>query len=596
MRRHALTVVLLSLVALAPLAGAANDRKKLDVHSVKFVGNHEFSPDDLRSVMVTRPSGFLSHHYYNQKIFYNDLVSVLDYYQLNGYLQVQIIDTSVVIDSAQAQVDITITVDEGELTRIEAISFFGNRFFSDSTLRKMVPLKSGGPFRRNEVQNGQLSILGAYADSGFLNAAVDPQTRIGATAHVADVDFDITEGGRCTIADIQIQGLTRTHRNVIMRELEFKKGDIVRYAKLLNSQRRIYMTGLFESVFVRPKSVDTAHPTQKIILIELKERQSSEFGVLLGYGSIEKVKGELQLMTDNLAGTGRKLGGSVNANFINRGATLSFSEPWTFGTRWRTDINLYDQYLTEPGFNLYHYGTKVEVGRTFGQHSSVSFSYVFENAQLSHVEVTDTLKYFNPKTRSLMLKYVRDTRDNLFNPLSGTYLEATQEIAGGIFQGNNNYTRTIVQGKWFHRLGRQIVFASGIELGTVQPFGTSTDIALSERFYAGGPTSIRSYNYQKVGPLDPNGEPLGGRIELVWHLAEFRLQVYKMFGMVGFVDVGNIWSGISSVRISHMAVAAGPGLRVNTPVGLLRLDWGINPDHRGDQAPSKLYFGMGQAF
>ena len=595
MRRLQYIALLLLFVALCAQASAA-DNKKLEVNSVRFEGNHVFSSTDLQSVMVTRPSGFLSHHYYNQKIFYNDLVSVLDYYQLNGYLQAQITDTSVVIDSARSQVDITLTVDEGELTRVEAISFFGNRFFSDSTLQKMIPLKSGGPFRRNDVQNGMLSILGIYADSGFLNAAVDPQTRVSAMAHVADVDFDITEGGRCTIADIQIQGLTRTHRNVVMRELEFKKGDIVRYAKLLNSQRRLYMTGLFESVFVRPKSVDTAHSTEKIILVELKERQSSEFGVLLGYGSIEKLKGELQLMTDNLSGTGRKLGGSVNANFINRGATLSFSEPWTFGTRWRTDINLYDQYLTEPGFNLYHYGTKLEVGRTFGQHSNASFSYVFENAQLSHVEVTDTLKYFNPKTRSLMLKFVRDTRDNLFNPLRGTYFEATQEIAGGIFQGNNNFTRTIVKGKWFHRLGRQVIFASGIEIGTVQPFGTSTDIALSERFYAGGPTSIRSYNYQKVGPLDPNGEPLGGRLELVWHLAEFRLQVYKMFGLVGFVDVGNIWSGITDLTFNHTAIAVGPGLRVNTPVGLLRLDWGINPDHRIGQAPSKLYFGMGQAF
>ncbi len=595
-----ITIGLLFILGITAVTAVADDnkkseQKKLEVNSVNFKGNKVYSDDDLQSVMVTRPSGFLSHHYYRRNVFLNDLKSVVDYYHVNGYLQAAITDTSVVIDSAKSQVNITLTIHEGELTRVEGIRFFGNRFFADSTLRKQVKLKKGGPYLKNQVQNATISILSLYADSGFLNASINPKTNINSSALVADIDFNITEGHRCTIDSIAIEGLEKTHANVVTRELEFKKGQVVRYQRLLDSQRQLYMTGLFQSVFVHPKP-DTSESTGKVILVELKERKSSEFNIAAGYGSVVKVKGRIQLMTDNLAGTGRKLGGELHANFIQRGATVSFSEPWTFGTRWQTDINLLYEYLLEPSYNLLSYGGALQVGRRIGKHTSISFILQIINGNISHVEVIDTLPSFKPKTRSITARYIYDTRDNLFNPLRGVYGEVSQEVNGGVLGGGNNFLRTDIVGKWFHKLSNRLVLASGIQIGVIEPFGSTPDIALSDRFYTGGPTSIRSLDYHKAGPLDPNGEPLGGRFLIVWHLAELRVYIWKWIGMAAFVDVGNVWSRVNDISMTHLPVAVGPGLRINSPVGTLRLDWGFNPDRQPGQPKSKLYFGMGQAF
>ena len=137
---------------------------------------------------------------------------------------------------------------------------------------------------------------------------------------------------------------------------------------------------------------------------------------------------------------------------------------------------------------------------------------------------------------------------------------------------------------------------SAIELGWMKAFGESEEIPINERFYTGGPTSLRAFGYQMVGPLDANGEPLGGRLKLVWNLIELRRSLYRMVGAVCFVEAGNVWPDIESVKMSDLRVGVGTGLRVNSPLGILRLDCGINVDRRSDESKLKWSLSIGQAF
>jgi translocation and assembly module TamA len=127
-------------------------------------------------------------------------------------------------------------------------------------------------------------------------------------------------------------------------------------------------------------------------------------------------------------------------------------------------------------------------------------------------------------------------------------------------------------------------------------FGASQEIPLNERFYAGGPNSVRGFEYQTVGPLDSDGDPLGGRFKLVWNVVELRRAVYRMIGVVGFFDLGNVWPDVAAVRLADIRSAAGVGLRANTPIGIVRLDYGVNLDPEAGEAARLVSFGMGQAF
>ena len=206
------------------------------------------------------------------------------------------------------------------------------------------------------------------------------------------------------------------------------------------------------------------------------------------------------------------------------------------------------------------------------------------------------MEELDPRIRSLTFTVAHDTRDNLFDPSTGWYANWSNEVAGSFLQGTNTFARSVLTLKRFHPVGRQAVLGSALELGWMDSFGSSDDIPLSERFYTGGPTSLRGFGYQMVGPLDENREPVGGQFKLVWNLLELRRSIYRMVGGVVFFEVGNVWSSPEDVHISDLRPSLGTGLRVNSPLGILRLDYGINLDRRTDEPGNRVFFSIGQAF
>lgn len=571
-------------------------KSKLKVGNVSFEGNRIYDDARLIRLMLSRPSSFMHKSYYFPEILETDIENILNFYHQNGYLEASVPEKTVVADTAQNKVDIHLSLNEGELTRVEGLSIFGNYAFDDSTLLAFVNLKKGDPFRRINIQDGMLAMISLYAEHGYLDATIKPDIRINSETHLAVVDFTVTEKVPAAISSITIEGLKKTRPNVVMRELLFKEGEVIRYSSLLKSQRRLYMTGLFESVFIRPVSTSANDPAGKDILIDLNESIPSEFNASVGFGSVDKVRGRVELLTTNLAGTARKAGGAISGSFIRRAAEASFTEPYTLGTRWRTDVNLMLEYLIEPGYNFLRYGGRMTFGHYFAEKFFLTVSYRHEDSRLSHIETLEQPKDFKPKIRSFIFSISRDTRDNLFNPLRGTYSEWTSEVAGTFLQGTNSFARSIVKYKTFYPLNRETVLASALEIGWIDNFRSGEEIPLNERFYAGGPNTIRGFGYQLAGPLQYDGVPLGGNFKIVWNLVEVRRTLYKIFGGVMFVDIGNVWSEAKDFGFGDIRPAAGAGIRINTPLGIVRLDYGANLDRRGSEPRDKIFFSMGQAF
>lgn len=570
--------------------------KKFKVGSVTFEGNQAFSDHTLRKVMLTRPSGFLSPSYYYPEIFRDDLANLILFYQQNGYLEAQITDTLVSIDSTESSVGISVGVSEGELTRVEGISVFGNAVFRDSLLLHKIGIKVNDPFKRTKIQNATLSVLAHYANNGYLEAEVNPDIRVNSETHRALIDFVIQEKAQYTVAEIRLEGLKKTRPRVVRRELLFRPKEVIKYSRLLESQRRLYLTGLFQSVFIRPQPAAGGDSAKKDISIQLQENESIEFNVAVGYGSIDKARGRIEVFNTNWEGTALKFGLSTKASFINRGIEASFTEPWTFGFPWRTDVNLLLEYLEEPGFDLNRRGGRLVIGKSFGKRSTASLTYRYEDAKLSNIQVSAIPQEQKTNLRSLILSLIYDTRDNLFNSTSGTYMEWKNELAGSFLRGTDTFVRSVGRFKYFYPWKRSTILATALEIGWMDFFGKSRDIPLYERFYAGGPNSLRGFGYQMAGPLDAEDDPIGGRLKLVWNLLEIRQSLYKMIGVAFFADVGNVWLGPEDFHFNDLRNCVGLGLRANTPIGIVRLDYGINLQPQKEEPSAKLYFNMGQAF
>ncbi|MBC7186561.1 MAG: BamA/TamA family outer membrane protein [Calditrichaeota bacterium] len=584
------------LSAAAICLGGTKDTQRLKIGSLRFAGTHAFSATQLRRIVVSRPTSFFRRSYFFPEVFQEDVKTVELFYRQRGYLQAQVTGHLARVDSARRMVDLEIHVQEGELTRVEGVSVFENRVFSDEVLLGRIDIRAGEPFQANKVEAATLSLLTFYANNGYLDAEVTPEVRLDDESHRALIDFRVRAKARCTIDQVRLVGLEKTQPKVVLRELDFKTGNVVEYARLLSSQRKLYLTGLFRGVFVRPQPATSGDSTRRDILVDLKENESGEFTVAFGYESVERWRGRVEIANTNWRGTARKFALATHASFVNRGLELSFTEPWTFGTRLRTDINILAEQLQEPGFDIRRVANTVRLGRPYAARSSVVLTFKNEVAELSHIRVTVTPERKRTVIRGLKLTAVHDTRDNMFNPTSGVLLEWSNEFAGLVLRGTDSFVRSSFRAKLFRPVGASTVIATAAELGWIDTPGGLPKIPLHERFYTGGPNSLRGLAYRKAGPLDARGLPLGGRLKVVINALELRQAVYKMVGGVVFAEAGNVWSAPQQFKLSELRPTVGVGLRLNTPIGLARLDYGANVDRRGGERKGMLYFSMGHAF
>lgn len=590
-----LSVTLFCLI-LRPDVWCEEAAGRFKVKSVTFEGNQAFTERRLQRVLLTQPSRFLSPSHYHPEILDEDLNNLVLFYQQNGYLDAQVIDYNVTTDSVRREVRIHIQVNEGELTQVEGLTVFGNTVFTDSLLLQKIKIRSGDPLKQRRIEEATLSILSLYADEGYLDAQIKPDVRIDSAAHLALIDFVISEKVQFKVGETRMQGLEKTKPGVVRRELLFAPGEVIRYSRLLESQRRLYLTGLFYSVFIQPQPAASGDSTTKDILVDLKENKSIEFNLAAGYGSVEKARGRMEIFNHNLVGSALKAGVSAKVSFISRGLELSFTDPWTFGLRLRTDANFMLEYLEEPGYDINRRVGRLVIGRAFGKRSNISFGYRYQNAKIKNIQVSDIPDQLETNLRTLTISLILDTRDNLFNSTQGTCFEWKNELAGSFLRGTDTFIRSVGRLRYFYSWKRSTILATALEVGWMDFFGESKDIPLSERFYTGGPNSLRGFGYQLVGPLDAERDPVGGRFMLVWNLLEIRQALYKMFGMALFADVGNVWPEPKDFHLEDIRTSAGFGLRVNTPVGILRLDYGFNLQPKPGEPGGKLYFSMGHAF
>ena len=215
---------------------------------------------------------------------------------------------------------------------------------------------------------------------------------------------------------------------------------------------------------------------------------------------------------------------------------------------------------------------------------------------LLSVEVEEVPEDLKSNLRTLTLSLVYDTRDDISNTTTGLFVEWTNDLAGVFLGGTDSFTRSILEVRGFYRLTSNTTVGSAFEVGWMEGKNGSWRVPIGERFYAGGPNTIRGFEYQMVGPLDSGRKPLGGLFRSVINLIEIRRDIYRMLGGAAFVDAGNVWPRVKAFRLDGYRASAGLGLRINTPIGIIRGDLGFNLDPREDEPRTIFHFNVGQAF
>jgi outer membrane protein assembly complex protein YaeT len=597
------------------------------VRSLKFVGVHGVDESALRSALATRASSWLpwgTKRYFNRAQFDDDLKRVRAFYADRGFPNARVTSFDVKLNAAQNAVDATIVVDEGEPIIVSSVTLMGFDVIPEGHLKRLernIPIKIGKPRDRQVVLSAREMALNELRDHGYPYA----------TVRVDEVDDSASGGTKATLTLVavpgtlarfgptEIQGNERVGENTIRRSLTLRPGRIYQRSLVQETQRRLYGMSLFQFVNVEPLDLEQ-QPPEVPMRVTVAEGPKNRVNFSVGYGTEEQVRIEAEYHRLNFLGAARSIGAHVRWSSLDRGAQFDFNQPYVFNPRMSLSWTAQDWLTFTPAYQSTVVGTTATTTYQFDRLTSLSFSLTAEHDTSTiadSVRADPTLRNdlialgLNPETNAqsgtlnaLKLEGRHATTDNLLDSRSGYLLSASVEQAGGLLPGGFKYTGVSAEARHFLPISNNLVWANRVQVANLAaPADDPGAVPFSKKFFLGGATTIRGWGRFEVSPLSASGLPIGGN-SLFLFSSEARAHIAGNFGAVAFLDTGNVWAESWGIRLNDLRYAVGTGLRYQTPIGPIRLDWGyqLNPipglvvNGEPQTRRWRIHFSIGQAF
>jgi len=535
---------------------------------------------------------------FDEEVLKDDMVRIQRLYANNGYYDSKA-TYELKYNKDETRVEIKITIEEGEPIILTDIDLKIEGDLSDDIkkqINKAVPLKVDKTFSPNGYQQTKGVISDILSENGYPKSDIEGEALVNRREKWARAKFVVKPGLIYKFGGMKIEGNESVESYIIEREAEFKEGEIFSSSKLNETQANIFQLGLFRSVVIDPVYNDEDQIAD--IAIVVKERKHGSIKIGGGFGTEDKLRGQVIWTQRNFFGGGRRLVVSGKISFITQRIATSVIQPFVAGKNSELSGTLNFQRDDVPSFKGRSFLSTAALTKDFWKYYSVFGSL---NLQFSKIEDSATR---TPEERSrenffltfLNLGFERDTTDNILNPTRGTVVSTGLESSFTAFGSDVNYLKGTIELRGYKKY-KDIVFAKKFTIGVIQPFGSTgtLDIPIFKRFFAGGSTSMRGFPFQKLGPLDENNDPLGGNSLLVGSF-EVRYPIYGDFGGVAFLDYGNVYTDEWSFPLQDIKYAPGVGIRYDTIIGPVRFDVGyaLNPEPGITRV--QFFISIGQAF
>ena len=570
--------------------------RRIHIRRIQFTGNTYFTDNQLRKEVQLKeyflPIVSDSASLYRPEVLRVDLQLLEQLYQNSGFVNVQLGEPVVEINREAGAIAVTVPIArEGEQYKVGAVTLTGSEVFNSEELRDLVRVTSGEIYSRETVRRDILTLTEAYADQGYAFADIVPTVSLDQQTRLVNLSFTTHPGPKVYIGRIDIIGNERTQDRVIRRELRLDEGELFSGSKLRRSRQRLNNLQYFEEV-----NIDTRGRAEDDLLdfeVQLRERATGQFSAGLGFSSVENVIFTVSVVQSNLFGRGQTVSANAHIGGISQDFSLSFREPWLYGRPISLGASVFNRAEDFQTFDVNRTGASLSLGRAIGEFARISAAYRYEVLDISNLSASasELLQQSQGKstTSSVTPSILRDSRDNVFNPSEGSVNSFEIQLAG--LGGDNRYYRAIGNSTWYFALPAEMTgFVRG-RFGFGDGFGDRV-LPASERFFLGGVTTIRGFEFRDIGPEDEAGNPLGGT-----SFVQFNIEIGRSLGsvlrVVAFVDAGNVYDSDNDFDIGSLRRSAGLGIRIVTPIGPIRLDYGFKLDKRPGESAGRLGFLLG---
>jgi outer membrane protein insertion porin family len=597
----------------------------LRIKDIRFKGNESFKDKKLRKQLETKENNWLLSWItgagkFDEKAFKADLETLRKFYRDNGYLDSVIDEDLIEFEfDGENKVDIIITVSEGELYYLGDMSVENNTVFTSSELLSSVEIESGEEFSPQAVDGAATAIREYYTSRGYLDSGVRAERVPNMENRRIDVVFRVRESERFYLESIRVEGNTKSKAVVIIRELALRPGDVFDRKRMDVSEARLKNTNYFEDVRLNPEPTNI--PGRKDLGITVREGRTGNFTLGAGFGSVEAAvvyfevtQGNFDLFNwrSGFQGDGQKFRFRAALGTNSNQIVVSFIEPWLFEQRLEFGVELYrsETDYNSADYNELRTGFELFLRRRLFELVEARLSYRLELVEIFDVAggpgvvtgdgVADVFQAAEGEdlVSKVGLTFLRDNRDSLTFTRQGNRTSLLSEVAG--LGGDVNYykfeAKTAQFFPTFDTLEQS--FSIVARAGTVTPWGDSTQVPFYDRFYLGGPSSLRGFDYRDVGPRDPddNDESVGGNSYSMVSF-EYLFRVAEPLGLVAFYDWGFVNASDFDFSMSNYADNWGFGARVMLMGSPLQLDLGfpITTPAGADDSP-QFNFSFGTRF
>ena len=618
------------------------------LESAEVSGNETLTSAELAPLVLTRAGEVFS-----ESTLSSDALRIQGYYRQRGFSAVKV--TSQVErrepKAGSEFVRARLVIAEGVRSVLETVGFQGNAAIDAETLRKAPGFSSapGQPYFEPQIAADADSLALYYLNRGYPEVTVDPEPKAIGDGSKVELTFTIREGRQVLIDHVLIVGNERTTRETILREVQLKSGQPLSQQDENETRSRLTALGLFRRVDISYLQLpgESAHRDVVITVDEAPVTtigygggleggkrlvRSSEAGDAVEEFQVAP-RGFFQVSRRNLFGKDRSINLFTRVSFrpptTDDGeygfsdylARVTYGERRILGSDADAVVSAGVEQGVRSSFDFNRRGASATITRRVRQNMVLSGRYGIDHTRLLNIKANfaaqPEIDRLFPQVRlsSVSGSMIRDTRRDPIEPTGGSLIGIDTELAARRLGSQVGFFKTFLQGFVYRPLPGtgSTILVLGARSGLATGFPRRVirdgveivvdDIPASERFYAGGDTTVRGFALDRLGTpetIDQDGFPRGGHGVIVLN-AEVRVPVRGGLGAVAFIDGGNVFRTVDAVDLSELRGAVGFGLRYRSPVGPIRVDLGIKLDRRAlptgqQERPTALHISLGQAF
>ena len=481
---------------------------KTHVNSINFSGNNAFSTGELQDVIATKEYSrlffFVRNTTYDADRLAFDRELLRRHYLKNGYADVQVVSADARLADNGEGFAIDFVVEEGARYSIADVAVnVGDSNLEPEGLRRVVKTGAGDTYDSSKVDKSVEKLTLEASNQGFVFAKVEPKVDRNADGNTLNLTYNITEGPRTYIDRIEIIGNTRTHDEVIRRELQLFEGDAFNRTLVERARRRLTALDYFTSVDFREQ--EGSAPDKVDLIIEVVEKGTGSLTFSLGYSSVETVVGSVGLAERNLFGRGQQARLNTSLSFKKQQVDFSFTEPYFMGMPISAGFDLFATRTDNTAASSYssqQIGGALRTGFKLDEFSSLNLSYTLARRSTKGIDATFAspaiIKQQGTDWKSALgLTYTYDDLDNALKPSSGLRAQIETQVAG---LGGTEYFGSLEGHLWyfFPLLEDKVTLKLEANAGHVQSFN-GKDVPLSDRFFKGA-DSFRGFASSGIGP------------------------------------------------------------------------------------------------